>query len=53
MILKKNIKIDDDLYRFINNEVLKDTNINEEYFWNGFSDIVDIYYPKNKLILLI
>ncbi|MDC0161809.1 malate synthase G [bacterium] len=51
MILKKNIKIDDDLYRFINNEVLKDTNINEEYFWNGFSDIVDIYYPKNKYLL--
>ena len=51
MILKKNIKINDNLYNFINNEVLKDINIEEDKFWNGFSDIVDIYYPKNIYLL--
>ena len=51
MILKKNIKISDNLYNFINNEVLKDINIEEDKFWNGFSDIVDIYYPKNIYLL--
>ena len=51
MILKKNIKINDNLYNFINNEVLKDINIDEDKFWNGFSDIVDIYYPKNIYLL--
>ncbi len=51
MILKKNIKINDNLYNFISNEVLKDINIDEDKFWNGFSDIVDIYYPKNIYLL--
>ena len=51
MILKKNIKINDNLYNFINNEVLNDINIEEDKFWNGFSDIVDIYYPKNIYLL--
>tara|TARA_Y100001970_G_scaffold242889_2_gene307702 strand:- start:6565 stop:8721 length:2157 start_codon:yes stop_codon:yes gene_type:complete len=51
MIEKKNIKINEKLYNFINNEVLISTNINEDIFWNGFSDIVDIYYPKNLSIL--
>ncbi len=51
MILKKNIKIDEKLYRFINNEVLKGIDIDEDKFWNGFSDIVDIYYPKNIYLL--
>ncbi|MBD1147862.1 malate synthase G [Pelagibacterales bacterium SAG-MED31] len=51
MIQKKNIKINEKLYNFINNKVLKDININEDTFWNGFSDIVDVYYPKNVNLL--
>ena len=51
MILKKNIKINKKLYNFINKEVLKDIKIDENKFWNGFSDIVDIYYPKNISLL--
>ena len=51
MIQKKNIKINERLYNFINNEVLKGTDINEDTFWNGFSDIVDVYYPKNVNLL--
>ena len=51
MIQKKNIKVNEKLYNFINNEVLKDISIEENKFWNGFSDIVDIYYPKNIYLL--
>ena len=51
MIQKKNIKINEKLYNFINNEALKGIEIDEEIFWNGFSDIVDTYYPKNVALL--
>ena len=51
MIEQKNIKIDLNLFNFINSEVLNDLNISIEDFWNGFSDIVDIYYKKNNDIL--
>jgi len=51
MIEQKNIKIDLNLYNFINSEVLNDLNISIEHFWNGFSDIVDIYYKKNNDLL--
>jgi len=51
MIEKKNIKINPKILGFINNEVLKDLNINEEIFWNGFSDIVDTFFPQNINLL--
>ena len=53
MIEQKNIKIDLNLFNFINSEVLNDLNISIENFWNGFSDIVDIYYKKNNDLLNI
>ena len=51
MIEKKNIKVNPKLLDFIDNEVLKDLNINFESFWNGFSDIVDVYFPQNINLL--
>ena len=42
MIEQKNIKINSNLFNFVNTEVLNDLNISSEHFWNGFSDIVDI-----------
>ena len=48
---RKNIKIDLNLFNFINSEVLNGLNISIEDFWNGFSDIVDIYYKKNNDLL--
>ena len=51
MIEQKNIKIDLNLFNFINSEVLNDLNISIEDFWNGFSDIVDVYYKKNNDLL--
>ena len=53
MIEHKNIKIDPSLFNFVNTEVLNELNISSEYFWNGFSDIVDIYYKKNIDLLNI
>ena len=53
MIEKKNIKINSNLFNFINTEVLNGLNINSEDFWNGFSDIVDIYFKKNNDLLNI
>ena len=53
MIEQKNIKIDLNLFNFINSEVLNGLNISIEDFWNGFSDIVDIYYKKNNDLLNI
>ena len=53
MIEHKNIKIDSSLFNFVNTEVLNELNISSEYFWNGFSDIVDIYYKKNNDLLNI
>ena len=51
MIEQKNINIDLNLFNFINSEVLNDLNISIKDFWNGFSDIVDIYYKKNNDLL--
>ena len=51
MIQKKNIKINSNLLDFVNNEVLNNLKINQNTFWDGFSDIVDNYFPKNIELL--
>jgi len=43
-----NLKIRDELYRFVNDEILKDTNISPEKFWSGFDKSVHELAPKNK-----
>tara|TARA_A100001011_G_scaffold394848_1_gene488228 strand:+ start:494 stop:2674 length:2181 start_codon:yes stop_codon:yes gene_type:complete len=46
-----NLKIIDELYRFVNDEILKDTNISPEKFWSGFDKSVHELAPKNKELL--
>ena len=46
-----NLKITDELYRFVNDEILKDTNISPEKFWSGFDKSVHELAPKNKELL--
>ena len=46
-----NLKITDELYRFVNDEILKDTNISPEKFWSGFDKSVHELSPKNKELL--
>ena len=48
-----NLKISSDLLSFVNNELLKDTNIILEKFWSGFDKAVHELTPKNKELLKI
>ena len=47
----KNLKVSKDLLFFINNELLKDTNISPEEFWSGFDKVVHELTPKNKELI--
>ena len=51
MINKYNLQIDPSLFSFVNDEALVGTNINQEYFWEGFSSIVNQFQPINNLLL--
>ena len=48
-----NLKIDEDLLSFINNELLKDTEISQEKFWSGFDKSLHELAPKNRELLKI
>ena len=48
-----NLKISKDLLSFVNDELLKDTNISPEKFWLGFDEAVHELAPKNKELLKI
>ena len=43
-----NISVSNKLLNFINEELLKDTNISTEKFWEDFDKIVHELAPKNK-----
>ena len=46
-IEKSDLKINDELYKFINEEVIPGTEINPENFWDGFSKVVNELTPIN------
>ena len=46
-----NLKVKTDLLAFINNELLKGTDISTEKFWTGFDNIVHELAPKNKELI--
>ena len=46
-----NLKISEDLLSFVNNELLKDTDIIPEKFWFEFDEIVHSLAPKNKELI--
>ena len=48
-----NLKVSEDLISFVDNELLKDTDISPEKFWLGFSEAVHTLAPKNKELLKI
>jgi len=51
-IIKKNgLKISSRLFDFINNEVIPETNIKSEDFWNNFAKIVEELAPLNKILI--
>ena len=45
------IKVDENLLNFINNEIFLDLDINRESFWKGFSNLINEFNPINKEIL--
>ena len=47
----ENTEINEVLYNFINTEVLPDTDISEDDFWNGFVKAVNELAPINKTLL--
>ena len=46
-----NLKVSNTLLKFVNEEVLKDTNITAEKFWLGFDKSVHELAPKNRELL--
>ncbi len=46
-----NLKISSELLEFVNNEVLKDTDISTKKFWTDFDKVVHELAPKNKNLL--
>ena len=46
-----NLKIAEDLLSFVNNELLKDTEISQEKFWLGFDKSLHELAPKNRELL--
>ncbi|MDC3296140.1 malate synthase G [Candidatus Pelagibacter sp.] len=48
-----NLSVSNKLLNFINEELLKDTNISSEKFWEGFDKVVHELTPKNKELLKI
>ena len=51
LINKNGLQINSTLYEFINKEVIPDTNINSEDFWNKFSKIVHELAPIYKSLI--
>ncbi|MDA8537937.1 malate synthase G [Candidatus Pelagibacter bacterium] len=48
-----NLSVSDELLKFINNELLNDTNISPEKFWLGFDRTVHELAPRNKELIKI
>ena len=48
-----NLKVAENLLLFINNELLKDTEISPEKFWFGFDKAVHELAPKNRELIKI
>ena len=46
-----NLKVSNVLLNFVNNELLKDTEVTPDNFWKGFDQAVHELAPKNKELL--
>ena len=46
-----NLKVSNDLLKFVNDELLRDTGIEPKDFWSGFDKTVHELAPKNKELL--
>ena len=46
-----NLKVSEELSKFINNELLKDTSVTIEKFWSGLEKALNELVPKNKELI--
>ncbi len=46
-----NLQVADELYEFINANVLPGSQVNQEYFWAGLESIIKDLTPKNRALL--
>ena len=51
-IKKYNLRIDENFFDFINNEVLPGTQINKDFFWNNFSKLIYDFGPINQQLII-
>ena len=49
----ENLSVSEDLYKFVNNEAIPETDITKDKFWKGLSKISHELTPKNKELLNI
>ena len=49
----KSLKVSSDLVQFVKDELLKETEISPENFWEGFEKTVNELAPKNKELINI
>lgn len=47
------IQVAEELYNFINSEVLPDSQVDEKAFWQGFGQLVHDLSPRNKELLAV
>ena len=45
------LKVDSSLFDFINNELLQNSGISKDDFWNKFEEIINVCTPKNEALL--
>ena len=50
-INKYDLKVEENLYNFINLEVLENLGIDLEYFWKNFSGFITELTPENNKLL--
>ena len=46
-----NLSVDENLVKFINDEVIPGTNVDVKKFWDSFSEVVNKLAPKNKNLI--
>ena len=49
----ENLSISEDLYHFINDEVIPGTDVSKDKFWKGFSQVSHELSPKNIELLRV
>ena len=48
-----NLKVSEQMLDFVNNDLLKETNISPEKFWLGFDKVIHELAPKNVELIKI